>query len=211
MAEQVALYWELEVEDVDVSEGVFRSRRDRNQALSFNETAHLLEKLGGPITVHKSVTPKSNGAQLTAHLVDIDVDTETGKIEIKRYTAFQDVGKAVHPDYVSGQMQGGVAQGIGWALNEAYNYGDDGRLLNTSFLDYRMPTSLDLPDIETVILETANPNHPFGVRGVGESSIMPPAGAIANALYNAVGIRMTKLPMNPGAVLSKLQEKQNAL
>mgnify|MGYP003324880779 FL=1 len=154
------------------------------------------------------MTPKSNGAQLTAHLVDIDVDTDTGKIEIQRYTAFQDVGKAIHPDYVSGQIQGGVAQGVGWALSEAYQYEEAGKLLNTTLLDYRMPTSLDLPDIETVVLETPNPNHPFGVRGVGESSIMPPAGALANALYDAVGIRMTTLPMTPGAVLEKLKKKK---
>ena len=134
------------------------------------------------------------------------VKVDTGKINLLRYTAFQDAGNAIHPDYVSGQMQGGAAQGVGWALNEAYFYSEDGKLLNTSLLDYRMPTAVDLPDIETVILETPNPNHPFGVRGVGEVPIMPPAGAIANALYNAVGIRMTELPMSPGAVLEKIKE-----
>jgi len=208
MTERAALYWDVDETDVTFSDGVFNHQKDSTLTLTFTEMAHLLEKLGGPITVQSSVTPKSNGAQLTAHLVDIDVDTETGKIEIQRYTAFQDVGKAIHPDYVSGQMQGGVAQGVGWALSEAYQYDEAGHLLNTTLLDYRMPTSLDLPDIETVILETPNPNHPFGVRGVGESSIMPPAGALANALYDAVGIRMTALPMTPGAVLEKLKKKQ---
>jgi len=207
MSERAALYWDIDAREVNAVDGVFRDRSDDSRSLSFKQLAHRLEKLGGPITVHKSVTPKSNGAQLSAHLVDIDVDIETGKIEILRYTAFQDVGKAVHPDLVSGQMQGGATQGIGWALNEAYEYSAEGTLQNTSLLDYRMPTALDLPDIESVILETPNPNHPYGVRGVGESSIMPPAGALANALFDAVGVRMTALPMTPGAVLMKLNEK----
>ena len=201
-------YWDVGEHEVNFFDGVFKNQQNHSLTLTFTEMAKLLEKLGGPITVQSSVTPKSNGAQLTAHLVDIDVDTDTGKIEIQRYTAFQDVGKAIHPDYVSGQIQGGVAQGVGWALSEAYQYDEAGKLLNTTLLDYRMPTSLDLPDIETVVLETPNPNHPFGVRGVGESSIMPPAGALANALYDAVGIRMTTLPMTPGAVLEKLKKKK---
>ena len=211
MAISAALYWNVNEGDVIVTNGHFTIKDNSSKHLVFKELAHLLEKLGGPLTAHATVTPRSNGYQLTAHLVDIEVDKETGKITILRYTAFQDAGKAVHPDYVSGQMQGGAAQGIGWALNEAYHYSKDGRLLNTSLLDYRMPTSLDLPMIETVILETPNPNHPFGVRGVGESSIMPPAAALANALYNAVGIRMTELPMSPGVVLRKLKEKQLVL
>ena len=164
--------------------------------------------LDGTIIEEATVTPPSNGFQINAHLVDIEVDKDTGKIDILRYTVFQDVGKAVHPDYVAGQMQGGATQGIGWALNEAYEYSSEGNLLNTSLLDYRMPTALDIPNIETVILETPNPNHPFGVRGVGESSILPAAGALANALYDAVGVRMTKLPMNPGAVLEELMAQE---
>ena len=208
MAGRVALYWDINESDVIVDNGGFTDNTNPDNFFTFTQVAHILEKLGGPLTAHATVTPRSNGYQLTGHLVDIEVDTETGKITILRYTAFQDAGKAVHPDYVSGQIQGGAVQGIGWALNEAYHYSIDGKLLNTSLLDYRMPTSLDVPNIESVILETPNPNHPFGVRGVGESSIMPPAAAIANALYNAVGIRMTELPMSPGVVLKKLKDKQ---
>ena len=107
-------------------------------------------------------------------------------------------------------MQGGVVQGIGWALNEEYFYDDNGEMANSSFLDYRMPTSLDLPMIDTVIVEVANPGHPYGVRGVGEMPIVPPMAAIANAIYNAVGVRMRNLPMSPGKVLEALEEKERS-
>jgi len=135
------------------------------------------------------------------------VDRDTGKVEILRYTAVQDAGKAVHPSYVEGQMQGGVVQGIGWALNEEYFFNGQGQMMNSSFLDYRMPTSLDLPMIDTVIVEVANPGHPFGVRGVGEVPIVPPMAAIANAIYQATGARMNSLPMNPGKILEALWDQ----
>ena len=130
------------------------------------------------------------------------------EITILRYTALQDVGKAVHPSYVEGQIQGGAVQGIGWALNEEYFYNTDSQMANSSFLDYRMPTSLDLPMIDTVLVEVANPGHPFGVRGVGEVCIVPPIAAIANAIYAAVGVRMCELPMSPGNVLKALWAKK---
>jgi CO/xanthine dehydrogenase Mo-binding subunit len=119
-----------------------------------------------------------------------------------------DAGLAAHPGYVEGQMQGGALQGIGWALNEEYYFTDDGTMANSTFLDYRMPTSLDLPMIDTVIIEVPNPRHPYGLRGVGEAPICPPLGAIANAIYHATGVRMTQLPMSPGAVLRALQAEQ---
>ena len=168
--------------------------------------AASLEKTGGPISCQATVSPGGAGYQLAAYLVDVAVDRDTGKVDVLRSTLFQDVGKAVHPDYVAGQMQGGVVQGLGWALHEEYVYNAEGRLLNTSLLDYRMPTALDVPNTETVILETPNPGHPYGVRGVGEASILNPPAAVANAIYDAVGIRMHCLPMSPGAVLEKLKD-----
>ena len=154
-----------------------------------------------------NVDPRGAGPAFAVHLVDLEVDRETGKVDILRYTALQDAGKAVHPSYVEGQMQGGAVQGIGWALNEEYFFNDNSEMVNSSFLDYRMPTSLDLPMIDTTIVEVANPAHPFGVRGVGEVSIVPPMAAIANAIYNAIGIRMDKLPMSPGNILEALWEQ----
>ena len=121
-----------------------------------------------------------------------------------RCTAFQDAGIAIHPSYVEGQIQGGAAQGIGWALNEEYNMAEDGHMNNTSLLDYRMPTALDLPMIEAVIVEVPNPGHPFGIRGVGEAGIVPPLAAMANAVYRATGVRMTNLPMSPPAIAASL-------
>jgi xanthine dehydrogenase molybdenum-binding subunit len=141
--------------------------------------------------------------------VDVEVDPETGKTQILRYTALQDVGKAIHPSYVEGQIQGVAAQGIGWALNEEYLFSAKGAMLNASFLDYRIPTSLDLPMIETVLVEVINPGHPFGLRGVGEVPIVPPMAAIANAIYRATGVRMRQLPMSPSKVLEALWAQQS--
>jgi CO/xanthine dehydrogenase Mo-binding subunit len=134
-------------------------------------------------------------------LVDVEVDPETGKTQVLRCTVSQDAGRAIHPSYVEGQMQGGTAQGLGWALNEEYVYDDKGIMRNAGFLDYRMPTCLDLPSIETRIVEVANPGHPLGVRGVGEVSIVPPPAAVANAIYRAIGVRITQCPMSPPTVL----------
>ena len=118
-----------------------------------------------------------------------------------RFTALQDVGKAIHPSYVEGQIQGGAVQGIGWALNEEYYFDDQGRMMNPTFLDYRMPTALDLPMIDTVLVEVHNAGHPFRVRGVGEACLVPPMAAVANAIQDAIGVRMSQLPMNPAAVV----------
>jgi CO/xanthine dehydrogenase Mo-binding subunit len=128
-------------------------------------------------------------------------------VDILRFTAFLDAGTAVHPSYVEGQIQGGTVQGIGWALNEEYVYTSDGTMVNSSFLDYRMPTILDVPMIDAVIIEVPNPRHPFGLRGVGEAPIIPPLPALANAISHAIGTRMNTLPMSPVAILEALEAK----
>jgi CO/xanthine dehydrogenase Mo-binding subunit len=157
------------------------------------------------------VDPTGVGGAFATHVVDVGVDEETGKVHILRYTAVQDAGKAIHPSYVEGQMQGGVAQGIGWALNEEYVYNDKGVMTNSSYLDYRMPTCLDLPMIDTVIVEVPNPGHPYGVRGVGEVPIVPPPAAVANAIYRAIGVRMNQLPMSPGRVVKAIKQEEEKL
>ncbi|WP_170559221.1 xanthine dehydrogenase family protein molybdopterin-binding subunit [Ruegeria atlantica] len=168
-------------------------------------TAHM-GSTGGPISGHFEATPEGAGVSFGTHIVDAEVDPETGKTSITRYTVIQDAGKAIHPTYVEGQYQGGAAQGIGWALNEEYIYGDDGRLQNSIFLDYRIPVASDLPMIDTVIVEVPNPGHPFGVRGVGETGIVPPLAAIANAVSHAAGVRMRQLPMSPPRILAALKD-----
>jgi len=141
--------------------------------------------------------------------VDVEVDPETGKVTILRFTAVQDAGTAIHPAYVEGQMQGGSVQGIGWALNEEYYMNREGSMVNSSLLDYRMPTALDLPMIDTLIVEVPNPGHPFGVRGVGEANIVPPPAAIANAIHRAAGVRMNRLPMNPHSIMEAIWSQRD--
>jgi xanthine dehydrogenase molybdenum-binding subunit len=203
MARRAAEFWEAPAEEVRYEDGCLYYK---DQTLSLKDLGSRMDDLGGPISASSSVLAEKWGPSFAAHIVDVEVDPETGKVEILRYTAVQDVGTAIHPSYVESQIQGGVAQGIGWALNEEYVYDADGRLLNASFLDYRMPTALDLPMIDTVLVEVPNPNHPFGVRGVGEVPIVPPPGAIANAIYHAIGVRMSVLPMSPGRILEAMEK-----
>jgi CO/xanthine dehydrogenase Mo-binding subunit len=207
MIERAATIWEVEAGDIELVDGTFQHKSDPDLKLTFKELAGRLNGTGGPVSSQVSVNPTGAGGAFSTHIVDVEVDPETGKVEILNYTAVQDAGKAIHPSYVEGQMQGGVVQGIGWALNEEYVFSKDGRMENSSFLDYRMPTSLDLPMINTVIVEVANPGHPFGVRGVGEVPIVPPMAAIANAISQAMGVRMCRLPMSPGNIVDALWEK----
>jgi CO/xanthine dehydrogenase Mo-binding subunit len=192
---------------VEYDRGVLSHKRDTELSTTFKALAQRLNSTGGPIVGRGTANPAGVGNAFGLHVVDVEVDPETGKVEILRYTAFQDAGKAIHPSYVEGQLQGGAVQGIGWALNEEYYLNDQGQMMNSSFLDYRMPTSLDLPMIDTVIVEVPNPGHPYGVRGTGEVPLVPPMAAIANAIHNAVGVRMNRLPMSPGSILEALWQK----
>ena len=207
---RAARIWEVEPDDVLYEDGVLKHRADDQLQMTFQQLAARQVPTGGPIVGRGGVNPGGAGPCIGVHIVDVEVDEDTGKVDVVRYTAVQDAGKAIHPSYVEGQIQGGAVQGIGWALNEEYYTNDQGHMVNSSFLDYRMPTSLDLPMIDTCIVEITNPNHPYGVRGVGEVPIVPPMAAIANAIYDAVGVRLTVLPMNPGNVLEALWEKNGS-
>lgn len=208
MTARAAQYWGIDADAVRWVDGAAvpaGSNAGKFPPLTLEDIAAMSPQTGGPIAGHHEVNVDGAGVSFGVHLVDVEVDPETGFTKVLRYTVFQDAGKAVHPDYVEGQMQGGAVQGIGWALNEEYVYGDDGRLQNPSFLDYRIPVSSDLPNIETVILEIPNPGHPYGVRGVGETPIVPPLAAIANAVSRAAGVRLTELPMSPPRILKALK------
>jgi len=174
--------------------------------LSLADLAGMAGKTGGPIVGNASINAQGAGPGFGTHIVDVEVDRETGRATVLRYTVIQDAGKAIHPAYVEGQYQGGAVQGIGWAFNEEYFYGEDGRLQNPGFLDYRIPVASDVPMIDTVIVEVANPTHPYGVRGVGETPIVPPLAAITNAVSRATGVRFDALPMSPPRVLKALDE-----
>ena len=204
MIGRAAKLWDVDETNVQFTDGEFSSINGKEEQISFRDLSARLGETGGPVIGRATMNPAGAGGAFATHVVDVVVDEETGKVEILRYTATQDAGKAIHPSYVEGQIQGGVVQGIGWALNEEYIYNDEGAMTNASFLDYRMPTCLDLPMIDAVIVEVPNPGHPYGVRGVGEVPIVPPPAAIANAIYDAIGIRMTELPMSPDRLLKAM-------
>ncbi|HLF88197.1 MAG TPA: xanthine dehydrogenase family protein molybdopterin-binding subunit [Anaerolineales bacterium] len=205
MLERAAMIWETEVNKIQFVKGVFLYG---DKQITFAQLASRLDETGGPVVASAAVRPEHSGPAFATHIVDVEVDPETGKVQILRYTAVQDAGKAIFPNYVESQLQGGVAQGVGWALNEEYLYDDQGRLVNSSWLDYRMPVALDLPMIDTIIVEVPNPGHPYGVRGVGEVPIVPPPAALANAIYGAVGVRMNTLPMSPARVVAELNKQK---
>ena len=207
LRQRAADKWGIDVDAVVWDDGYAKPAGPNAGDFEPMSLARITAKMGatgGPIVGHFEATPEGAGVSFATHIVDAQVDRETGQTKITRYTVVQDAGKAIHPTYVEGQYQGGAAQGIGWALNEEYIYGEDGRLQNAGFLDYRIPVASDLPMIDTVIVEVPNPGHPYGVRGVGETSICPPLAAIANAVSNAVGIRMTSLPISPPKILKAL-------
>ena len=192
---------EAEVEWVD---GAAVSSSHGGEPLTLAAITAQAKRTGGPLTATASLNAAGAGPSFAVHCADVKVDEETGQTTIVRYTAVQDAGTAIHPSYVEGQMQGGSVQGIGWALNEEYIFSSDGVLMNPGFLDYRIPVASDLPMIETIIVEVPNPSHPYGVRGVGETGIVPPMATIGNAIKAATGVRMASLPMSPPKVLKAL-------
>ncbi len=199
---------EVDAEEIVFEAGDFKVKGHPDRSVNIREVIRNLRHTGG----HFEAVGVSGGLKMApafgASLVDLAVDPETGKVEILRWTQFQDVGKAIHPSYVEGQLQGGAAQGIGWALYEEYIF-RDGHMLNPTFLDYRLPTALDLPMIDTCIIEVPASDGPYGVRGVGEVSIVPPPAAIANAIYRATGVRMNELPMTSERVWRAMSQRQS--
>jgi CO/xanthine dehydrogenase Mo-binding subunit len=207
LKKRASMIWEIPADAVEWKDGMAfpaGSNAGAFEPLDLAAIALKAGRTGGPINAEVSVNAQGAGAGFGAHICDVTVDRETGHVAIERYTAIQDVGKAIHPSYVEGQIQGGAVQGIGWALNEEYIYNDKGQLENPGFLDYRCPVASDLPMIEAVLVEVPNPRHPFGARGVGEVPIIPPMAAIGNAIRRATGVRMPDLPMSPPKVLAEL-------
>ena len=204
--EKAALKWDISKDQIEYSDGVVKSKTDSELKMTLKEIAD--DPPGGPIVSSASVDLEEAGGGFAVHIADLEIDEETGKTDVVNYTAIQDVGKAIHPSYVEGQMQGGAAQGIGWALNEEYFMSDDGVMLNSSYLDYRMPIALDLPMINTIMVEVPSEEHPYGVRGVGEPPIVPPVPAIGNAINDALGLRLLSTPMKPSRITEALKRKK---
>lgn len=207
---RAAKIWDIPVDAVTWEDGEAKpagSNAGEFDPMSLEDFAKGAGRTGGPVHGKASINAQGAGPGFATHICDVEVDPETGFVEVLRYVVIQDAGRAIHPAYVEGQFQGGAAQGIGWALNEEYIYNDKGQLENAGFLDYRMPVTSDLPMIDTVIVEVPNPNHPYGARGVGETPIVPPLAAVANAVSNAIGKRMTDLPMSPPKILAAIDGK----
>ena len=209
MRDRAAKIWGIDVDAVSWENGCAKpagSNAGDFEPMSMTDIAAVAAETGGPISGHAEINAEGAGNSFGTHVVDVEVDPDTGAVKVLRYLVAQDAGKAVHPSYVEGQYQGGAAQGIGWALNEEYIYGEDGKLQNPGFLDYRMPVTSDLPMIDTVIVEVPNPGHPYGVRGVGETPIVPPLAAMANAVARATGKRLYEVPMSPPKILASLDD-----
>jgi CO/xanthine dehydrogenase Mo-binding subunit len=206
---RAAMIWGVDAEGVVWEDGHAKpasSNVGNFAPLSLKELAGKAALTGGPLTAAHSVNAGGQAPGFSTQFCDVEVDPETGSVKILRWVAAQDAGRAIHPSYVEGQIQGGVAQGIGWALNEEYIYDPKGRLDNPGFLDYRCPVASDLPMIEAILVEVPNPAHPYGAKGVGEVNIVPPMAAVANAIENAIGRRLTNLPMSPPRIVEALEE-----
>jgi CO/xanthine dehydrogenase Mo-binding subunit len=199
---RAAKMWNVDPEGVVWEDGCAKpasSNVGDFKPLTLREIAAKRAQTGGPIVAAAAAAPG-----FATQFCDVEVDPETGKVKVLRFVAAQDVGRAIHPSYVEGQIQGGVTQGIGWALNEEYIYDAKGRMENAGFLDYRIPVASDLPMIEPVMIEVPNPGHPYGAKGAAEVNICPPMAAIANAIERATGKRLTELPMSPPRVLAAI-------
>jgi len=207
LTERAAMIWGVDPEGVIWDDGYAKpagSNVGDFKPLSLKEIAGKAAATGGPITASAGVNAGGQAPGFATQFCDVEVDPETGHVKILRFVAAQDVGRAIHPSYVEGQIHGGIVQGIGWALSEEYIYNSKGLLDNPGFLDYRCPVSSDLPMLDAVLVEVPNPTHPYGAKGVGEVCICPPMAAIANAIENAIGKRLTDLPMSPPKVLEAL-------
>jgi len=210
---RAAKLWDLPEDAVTFENGTVRPAGDNagtSKELTLCDIGRMAGKTGGAIVGTAQINAQGAAPSFGTHIADVEIDPETGKVSVVRYTAIQDAGRAIHPSYVEGQFQGGAAQGIGWALNEEYIYDDQGRLENAGFLDYRIPVASDLPMIDTIIVEVPNPGHPYGVRGVGETPIVPPMAAVANAVNDATGLRFETLPMSPPKVRQAIDKARQA-
>ncbi len=202
-----AKHLEASVEDLEVVEGSVRVKGVPGSALSLKEIAGLSMSMSGgnqPVLGRGGSGITQSAPGFAAHLAEVDVDDLTGEVRVTRYVAVQDVGFAINPAAVEGQIHGGVAQGIGWALYEGIGYAEDGQPEAASLMDYTLPRSTMIPEIDVVLVEVASDAGPYGAKGVGEPPAIPGAAAVANAIRDASGARITTLPIRAPQVLASL-------
>jgi len=207
LCRRAALRMKVEKGEVEFFRGRVQLKDSPDKGLPFAELTRENFALpgAGPITASGCSEPLGRPTPVfVVQAADVEVDKETGKVTVLSCAAAQDTGLAINPGIVGGQMQGAVAQGIGWALTEGYVF-EDGVMKNPTFLDYRMPIAPDVPFIETILVEKPSEATPYGIRGVGEAPMVPTLATIANAIHSAVGVRLTELPMTPEAVLAKIK------
>jgi CO/xanthine dehydrogenase Mo-binding subunit len=201
---------ELEIapEDLEIADGEVRPLGAPSRGIAIADLAAKTYTFGSPhepIEGYGGVAQVSRAPGAAVHLSHVRVDPETGEVTLLAHVVAQDVGKALNPALVEGQMQGGTAQGIGWALLEELAYDEEGQLRGGTFAEYALPSTDQVPPIETVIVEVPAPDGPFGAKGVGEPPVCGVPGAIANAIAAATGARMHMLPMTPARVWAQLQ------
>ncbi|HEX3302714.1 MAG TPA: xanthine dehydrogenase family protein molybdopterin-binding subunit [Thermomicrobiales bacterium] len=205
-----AQHLEASADDLEIVDGKVQVRGVPSAGVSLKEIASMSMSFAGkyePVYGRGQTAITESAPGFAAHLANVTVDEETGEVHLNRYVAAQDVGFAINPALVEGQMMGGVAQGIGWALHEAIEFDDSGQLVTGTLMDYVLPRSNDIPPIETILVEVASQHGPFGAKGVGEPPAIPGPATIRNAIKAASGARLSSLPMRPERVLEALQER----
>lgn len=189
-------------EEVEIADRRIRKRDDPEESVTFAELGqNCIRMPEGPIQASSGLGELPARPSYAAQIAEVEVDVETGQVKVVRFVAAQDVGRALNPTAVEGQIQGAVAQGIGWALWEGYRYDERGRLANPNLLDYPIATAHDLPPIETVLVETHPAGGPYGAKGVGEPPIVPAPAAVMNAVADALGVPVGELPLTPERVV----------
>ena len=225
LLEQAADMLEANLKDLEVNDRKVFVKGSPEKALSYAEIgAASFYKKKKPLVAHgyyngpdappefDPVTYKgypSPALVFATHLAEVEVDPATGKVDVINFVAAHDVGKAINPMLVEGQVEGGAAQGIGWALMEDLQF-KDGEILNPNFHDYKMLTMKDIPKVKTLLIEPIDPNGPFGAKGVGECAMVPTAPAIVNAIYDAVGVRIKDIPATCEKIFMRLREQEGA-
>jgi len=225
--ETVAREFEVSADDLEAKNGRVMVKGKPEQSVTIADVSYAHHYYqGGPILGRGSyfvliprfdpektfgklppVPGKGPPTTYAVQAVELEVDPETGVVTPLKWAAAHGVGKAIHPKAVEGQIEGGVAMGIGYGLHEVIEF-DSGKVINPSFVDYRLPTTKDVPEIECLIVEEPLPTGPYGAKGVGEVCQVATAAAIANAIYDAIGVRIKEQPITPERILKALEEKR---